>query len=809
MPSDVNQPIAAGVSEQQFSGISSPIVERCGSAWLEADAAWSPGRFALVLLLLICAAFPTVIAGSHTFFYRDFGLFGYPLAHYHRQNFWHGQIPLWNPYNNCGIPYVAQWNTLVLYPLSFIYLLLPLSSSLALFCLGHLFLGGLGMYFLAGRWTNSRLAGAVAGMGLAFSGLMLNCLMFPNDIAALGWAPWVIHATERAWLKGGRAVFLGALTGAMQMLTGAPEVILLTWVVIAVLHVAGLASAGGHKIDASRQQGGQPTHRVRSLLRFGAVVLLVAGICAAQLAPFLDLLVYSHRQGLVNSATWAMPRQGIANLMMPLFGMREGLFGVWLQPGQYWTSSYYLGIGTLLLAFLSAGLMRNGRVAALAVCAIFGIGMALGNEGFIYPALRAAVPQLSTMRYPIKFIVLTTLAVPLLAAHGVARWSPTPQLDKRPLKSAIWVAVGLALLLVGLSAVLLLQRPTPYTRTIVGYGASRLAFLAAVGAVLALAPRLANTKAATLCWACLPLIFGLDGLTHMPRQNPVAPRWMYEAGAVDQFLPSNPTPALGQCRAMVSPETDDKLEYSIIPDPAKNCLSRRTALFDNLNLLERMPKTDGMFSLYPRRTADVTFMLYRSNSYPERLADFLAVSQISARSNLFSWETRPTSLPLVTGGQKPVFADEKETLRHLVSPTFNPRAEVLLPLEAQASVGDLGPAEVVVQSLRQTPDKMDMYVTSTAKALVVIAQTDYHWWKCFIAEKPAEIIRANHAFQAVAGPPGRHRLSLSYRDRSFLLGSIVSLATVAVCATGCAMRQDPTRRSPTPPASRTDLGQAG
>jgi hypothetical protein len=67
-------------------------------------------------------------------------------------------MPLWNPLNNCGMPFLAQWNTLSLYPLSLIYLLLPMPWSLGIFCLAHLFLAGMGMYYLAFRWTGHRLA---------------------------------------------------------------------------------------------------------------------------------------------------------------------------------------------------------------------------------------------------------------------------------------------------------------------------------------------------------------------------------------------------------------------------------------------------------------------------------------------------------------------------------------------------------------------------------------------------------------------------------------------------------------------------
>ena len=109
----------------------------------EVDAWFTPGRFALLLALFILAMFPDVILGGRTFIFRDFGLFGYPLAYHYRESFWHGEIPLWNPLNNCGIPFLAQWNTMVLYPGSLFYLLLPLEWSLGMFNLLHLFLCGM------------------------------------------------------------------------------------------------------------------------------------------------------------------------------------------------------------------------------------------------------------------------------------------------------------------------------------------------------------------------------------------------------------------------------------------------------------------------------------------------------------------------------------------------------------------------------------------------------------------------------------------------------------------------------------------
>ena len=76
------------------------------------DDHWlTPRRFAGLLALLVLASWPQVWLGWQTFEYRDFGIFSYPIAHYFRESFWRGEVPLWNPLSNCGAPFLAQWNS--------------------------------------------------------------------------------------------------------------------------------------------------------------------------------------------------------------------------------------------------------------------------------------------------------------------------------------------------------------------------------------------------------------------------------------------------------------------------------------------------------------------------------------------------------------------------------------------------------------------------------------------------------------------------------------------------------------------------
>ena len=108
-------------------------------------APFTVGRCALLLGGLLFVAYPEVVLGTHSLFNNDFGLFTYPVAHYTRSCLWRGQLPRWNPLNDCGVPFLAQWNTTVCYPLCWLYVAFPLPWSLNYFCLGHLVLAGVGM----------------------------------------------------------------------------------------------------------------------------------------------------------------------------------------------------------------------------------------------------------------------------------------------------------------------------------------------------------------------------------------------------------------------------------------------------------------------------------------------------------------------------------------------------------------------------------------------------------------------------------------------------------------------------------------
>src|SRR5438309_9346383 len=108
-----------------------------------------------------------------------------------------------------------------------------------------------------------------------------------------------------------------------------------------------------------------------------------------------------------------------ANFIVPLFRCAPSIVGPYFQKTQQWTSSYYPGVGILALALVAVRQVRAPRVRWLAAAALLGMVLALGDNGFLYGVLKR-FPGLAIARYPIKFVVPTLVALPLLAAFAIA-----------------------------------------------------------------------------------------------------------------------------------------------------------------------------------------------------------------------------------------------------------------------------------------------------------------------------------------------------------------------------------------------------
>jgi hypothetical protein len=559
-----------------------------------------------------------------------------------------------------------------------------------------------------------------------------------------------------------------ALFGACQMLAGAPEIILFTWIVTGIF-------------VTERYVARRRVHAT-SPLRVLTVVLVITGLSAAQLLPFFELLNHSQRNTSFADAGWAMPATGWANFLVPLFRTFKSNRGVYFQYDQYWTSSYYVGIGTVALALYAAWKLRERRVLALAGIILVSLVLALGDAGYLLRGVRLLLPQAGLMRYPIKFVVLAVFAFPLLAAFAVNDWLEL----KRDLASRAWRKIKcLWFIVFGLVvAVVCFARfyPLDESWTIAGLsGATRMGLLTLILGTVWLLRRMIGRRMSLFPRLALLALLFLDPLTHTVRQNPTIERTIMEPVPLTSRN-LDPLPRHGESRAMLTPQADHILRLTAAADPRHDYSVNRLGLFSNCNLLEGIPKIKGFFSLYLRETDALLSLIYERGDDPlPALYDFLSVSQITKSGEYYEWQRRPDHLPMVTSGVKPVFADANTTLNALSHTNFNPREYVYLPLESKSLLLATNRSAAKISESRFSTHRVDIQVEASAPSLVVISQAYYDPWHAYVDGQRRRIFRANYAFQAVQVPAGHHSVRLIYEDHAFRCGIVISFLALAIC----------------------------
>ncbi len=728
----------------------------------------SPKGFGLLLAVILAIVFWPVSTGAESFFYRDYGVLGYPFVSYAKERFLAGEFPWWNPYSNTGAPFAAQWGTMCFYPGSLITIVLPLPWALGLFSLLHLWSAGMGMRWLAVKWTGSPAAGAVAAVAFVFNGAVLGALMWPNWVAALAWMPWIV-----GWLSDAatswRTVPKLALAGAAQLMTGVPELTVFTWLAGGVLAMGMTVGGAGGWVKAG----------AKLAIAFVMVLLL----SAAQLLPFLELLENSQRAGgAFADARWPMPLTGWANLFMPLFRSFATPDGQFYQFGQEFLSSYYFPLGSWLCAVAVVGKPVQRRVWLLAGLTGFALWMALGPAGGLFTAVKAVFPPIGVGRFPVKFVFLAVFTLPLLAAVGIAR--ATAEAEGSSPKR-FWLAAagvgGLVVLLIWMNH-LGEASFKPYQRTAEASANAgvRLAWLAAGTLMLTLMLRRTAWRTAALAGFCATLL--LDGLTHRPRQNPTIESAAMHAG----FWPTNVArPESGRSRLFIPQKAEDIFLKDSSTNVQRSFLAKRVGQWSNLNLLEHVPKVNGSSTLQARWQWEFQKALYAApGSDIGPMLDFLGVTAMTSPSNLLEVVPRTTAHPLVTAGQMPKRAAGTNALPELLRAGFKPLGTAFIDTADMEALKGYGPAAAAVSEVSSGPEMVSFRVVSSAPTVAIIAQTWMPGWRATVGRQDTPVLRANHAFMAVAVPAGESAVELRYWNWKWAAAMTTSIMACLGCLAG-------------------------
>ncbi|HEX9160160.1 MAG TPA: hypothetical protein VF980_00520 [Thermoanaerobaculia bacterium] len=400
--------------------------------------AWRRHYFALgVLTLLVAVVFAPALAQRQVFNFRDHSDYFQPLRYYTSIHIRSFLLPYWNPYSASGEPWLANPQTGVFYPPTWLFIVLPFDIAFMLYLALHLALLGFGAYLLFARFVPP--GAALAGATIAtFCGPAISLLDVSNNLASFAWVPLVMWcAVARASARAAAVVI------AMTFLAGEPFFAAIAALLYTVI--------------------------VRDVRRVAIAGLGAFGLAAIQLIPFLEMLRGSDRAARLSADQIFRESMPVSDWLRIVIPPKFTTGALDPTLSQHFIPVIYVGIPAVLLALIALADRRSWigdrrqSISGWLILLAFAIVVAAGNRLPLTGGIFSAMP-LTLFRYPSRMVPFGALAIAALAAIGWDRVRP----DRR------WIDVVLVLVIV--ADLLPRERPlfaaAPFTTNVVPYAAS-------------------------------------------------------------------------------------------------------------------------------------------------------------------------------------------------------------------------------------------------------------------------------------------------------------------------------------------------
>ena len=364
-----------------------------------------------------------------------------------------GQIPLWNPHSQLGVPFLANGQSAIFYPTILLHLFLPETWSWTISAALRLFAAGLGVYLLAGRYGLRRIPRLLPAVAFMLCGFNVVWLNHPqtNVIVLL---PWAVLATEMLIQRVTLNRAIGAsVIFALQFLGGHPASSIHLLLTCALVWLCRLLMP----------QKGMGFEFGRALKSALFLVLTVAFGFALAAAQWLPLIEYAKNSGanlvrherLANEPILTLAPSYLIGLVFPYAnGFPDGVSPFEMRlathlPNTNELAPGFVGTIPLFLAIFAAVVLRRQRVARLwIVLAIVSAAIAIKLPGVDH--LVRHIPGLNVAQNG-RLLVVTALALSLLAGFGLDallhRLREREDLE-RPAKWLLRIAAGLAIVAV-------------------------------------------------------------------------------------------------------------------------------------------------------------------------------------------------------------------------------------------------------------------------------------------------------------------------------------------------------------------------
>jgi hypothetical protein len=391
-------------------------------------------RFAFVFVAaLVVVMFLPAVVRREVFTARDHTDYFQPLRYFTAIHIRAFVLPYWNPYSASGEPWLANPQTGVFYPPTWLFIGLPFESAYMFYLALHLLILGWGAYLLFARRVapEAALVGAVAIM---FSGPTLSLLDVSNNLASFAWIPWVTWAAVARASPAIAGFFL-----ALSFLGGEPYFAALAAVLYGIVTLVVRPDADGPV----------PRPFVPRLTQILLAGLIAFGLSAVQLLPFLEMVRGSDRASGLTSAEIFSESMALGDWWRVAMPPRLNQAGFDPSLSQHFIPIIYVGMAIALLAVCAWLFVRRRDVVGWTALLVVAMIVAAGSNLPLASLFERS--PLTLFRYPARMVPFAALAIVALAVLAWDRFRPRRR----------WAD----LVLVAILLLDLIPRATPLLRT--------------------------------------------------------------------------------------------------------------------------------------------------------------------------------------------------------------------------------------------------------------------------------------------------------------------------------------------------------
>jgi hypothetical protein len=688
----------------------------------------------------------------------------------------------------------------------------------------HFGFAGIATYIFL-RYLNASRGGALLGGNIfMLSGYLLSVHNVPPHLFSAAWFPLVLTFFLKYFeTSKHKYLILSSLCLVMQFVAGAPEMVIMSALVLLVLTAFPIGFVHSVSCGDIRMPGFFP--RLRSLSLVGVLVFLLS---AVQLFPFLELKSLSIRAeglGYREAVIWSFSLKDVIQFVLnDPFGYYVGRDKYWLN--QAWLKSLYLGVSPFVLS-ISYMLIKDKKKYIFLFLAAVSFILALGGNTPLFRLLYH-LPVFDSMRYPVKFLFLFFFFISVTSSLGLDRMRAFDRHRRT-------VLFGKLCLLFALLAAIVwgyMQYSLPEAKTFLNPWALKLD-------VFDLDATLHNVSrflffCILFCFVCY---VSLEAKSARVRHVFLA--LIVLLVVVDMFTATNKFYRYSPWGSFIEKHhfeeeigrSKNTGRYVVAPEIKRMPLSYpfdRKVLAGTYASLHSTFTTDGLEVLKLKQYGQVLKMLEESVQIKDakRFFDMMGIGYVVTWTEMEAPDFKQIQMdklehhvkelmPILELGKagdpsdierivekfskKTLYLyeylnspgryflvsrvhyvmDERAVKERLMHPDLQPAKEVVV-LSDKEGFRDYGTVKGQVELVSYKPNSIHFKSTTDNDSFFYLSDTYYPGWRAYIDGKPTKIFKANLAFRAVEVPKGKHTVVFKYVPTSFYAGLIFTLIGIGL-----------------------------